>query len=90
MTTTRLELTWPAEDKFLLVPKEDSAKPGWVERDHSAASVVRLAGFGVVGNVRAFDAAHETWAYLLAPESASSNAGLDNLAGHHSWERQVE
>jgi len=34
---------WPGKDKFLLVPKDESGKPVWVERDHPAASEVRLA-----------------------------------------------
>lgn len=41
----RLELTWPNKDKFLLVPKDDNGKPVWVERDHPAASEVRLTDF---------------------------------------------
>lgn len=52
MTAARLELTWPGKDKFLLVPKDESGKPVWVERDHPAASEVRLADFtGGVGDV---------------------------------------
>lgn len=48
----RLELTWPGKDKFLLLPKDDSGKPVWVERDHPSASEVRLADFtGAVGEV---------------------------------------
>lgn len=48
----RLELTWPGKDKFLLLPKDDDGKPLWVERDHPAASEVRLADFtGAVGEV---------------------------------------
>lgn len=38
----RLELVWPGKDKFLLVPKDDSGKPVWVEPDHPAAREVRL------------------------------------------------
>ncbi|MFZ1666991.1 MAG: hypothetical protein WAU08_16420 [Flavobacteriales bacterium] len=35
-----------------LVPKDDTGKPVWVERDHPAASEVRLADFtGSVGDV---------------------------------------
>ena len=41
----RLELTWPNKDKFLLVPKDETGKPVWVERDHPAASEVRLTNF---------------------------------------------
>jgi adenine-specific DNA-methyltransferase len=41
----RLELTWPNKDKFLLVPKDETGKPVWVERDHPAASEVRLTDF---------------------------------------------
>lgn len=52
MTSARLELTWPGKDKFLLVPKDENGKPVWVERDHPAASEVRLADFtGAVGDV---------------------------------------
>ena len=52
MTTARLELVWPGKDKFLLVPKDETGKPIWVERDHPAASEVRLADFvGMVGEV---------------------------------------
>ncbi len=52
MTTARLELVWPGKDKFLLVPKDETGKPIWVERDHPAASEVRLADFdGFVGEV---------------------------------------
>lgn len=39
----RLELTWPNKDKFLLVPKDETGKPVWVERDHPAAAEVRLS-----------------------------------------------
>jgi len=43
---------WPGKDKFLLVPKDTDGKPVWVERDHPAASEVRLADFnGAVGDV---------------------------------------
>jgi len=52
MNAPRLELVWPGKDKFLLVPKDETGKPVWVERDHPAASEVRLADFtGVVGKV---------------------------------------
>lgn len=52
MTEARLELVWPGKDKFLLVPKDTDGKPVWVERDHPAASEVRLADFtDVVGDV---------------------------------------
>lgn len=48
----RLELTWPNKDKFLLAPKDDAGKPVWVERDHPAASEVRLSDFtDAVGEV---------------------------------------
>jgi adenine-specific DNA-methyltransferase len=43
--TSRLELTWPNKDKFLLVPKDDAGKPVWVEPDHPAAREVRLSDF---------------------------------------------
>jgi len=50
--TARLELVWPGKDKFLLVPKDESGKPVWVERDHPAASEVRLTDVtGSVGEV---------------------------------------
>lgn len=45
-------LVWPGKDKFLLVPKDESGKPVWVERDHPAASEVRLTDVtGSVGEV---------------------------------------
>ena len=47
--TARLELVWPGKDKFLLVPKDVDGKPVWVERDHPAASEVRLTD--VTGSV---------------------------------------
>ncbi|CAB4581161.1 unannotated protein [freshwater metagenome] len=45
MVTQRLELVWPGKDKFLLVPKDESGKPVWVEPDHPAAREVRLSDF---------------------------------------------
>jgi len=52
VTKARLELVWPGKDKFMLVPKDAHGKPVWVERDHPAASEVRLADFtGIVGDV---------------------------------------
>ena len=52
MTGSRLELLWPGKDKFLLVPKDEAGKPVWVERDHPAASEVRLSDFtGTIGEV---------------------------------------
>jgi len=49
---TRLELTWPKKDKFLLSPKNENGKPVWVERTHPAASEVRLVDFtGSCGDV---------------------------------------
>jgi adenine-specific DNA-methyltransferase len=36
---------WPGKDKFLLVPKDDTGKPIWVEPDHPAAREVRLTDF---------------------------------------------
>lgn len=42
---SRLELTWPGKDKFLLTPKDEQGKPVWVARSHPAASEVRLASF---------------------------------------------
>ncbi|MEV4455338.1 site-specific DNA-methyltransferase [Microbispora sp. NPDC049633] len=48
----RLELTWPQKDRFLLIPRDDSGKPVWVDRDHPSASEVRLADFtGSYGQV---------------------------------------
>jgi len=41
----RLELIWPNKDKFLLVPRDESGKPVWVEPDHPAAREVRLTDF---------------------------------------------
>lgn len=41
----RLELHWPNKDKFLLLPKDASGKPVWVETDHPAAREVRLSDF---------------------------------------------
>jgi adenine-specific DNA-methyltransferase len=43
--SARLELVWPGKDKFLLVPKDESGKPVWVEPDHPAAREVRLTDF---------------------------------------------
>ncbi|MGL4297700.1 MAG: site-specific DNA-methyltransferase [Candidatus Neomicrothrix subdominans] len=52
MSEGRLELVWPGKDKFLLVPKDADGRPVWVDRDHPAASEVRLADFtGAVGDV---------------------------------------
>ena len=52
MPSARLELTWPNKDKFLLVPKDTDGKPVWVERDHPAASEVRIHDFdSAVGQV---------------------------------------
>ena len=42
---TRLELTWPGKDKFLLTPRDTEGKPQWVERTHPAAHEVHLANF---------------------------------------------
>jgi len=42
---TRLELTWPNKDKFLLTPRDAEGKPEWVERTHPAANEVRLTDF---------------------------------------------
>lgn len=48
----RLELVWPGKDKFLLVPRDEKGRPVWVDRDHPAASEVRLADItGSVGEV---------------------------------------
>lgn len=41
----RLELTWPNKGGFLLVPRDEAGKPVWVDREHPAASEVRLADF---------------------------------------------
>jgi adenine-specific DNA-methyltransferase len=43
----RLELVWPGKDKFLLVPKDKSGQPVWVEPGHPAAREVRLTDFTV-------------------------------------------
>ncbi|MDE2281176.1 MAG: site-specific DNA-methyltransferase [Actinomycetales bacterium] len=54
MTKTKLELTWPNKDQFLLVPKDEDGKPVWVSRDHPAAHEVRLtrelASVGEIGS----------------------------------------
>lgn len=42
----RLELVWPGKDEFLLVPSDDEGKPVWVDRNHPAASEVRLVSEG--------------------------------------------
>jgi adenine-specific DNA-methyltransferase len=42
VTKTKLELTWPNKDQFLLVSKDEDGKPVWVSRDHPAAHEVRL------------------------------------------------
>lgn len=42
---TRLELTWPNKDRFLLVPKDDDGRPLWVDQDHPAAAEVRVSDF---------------------------------------------
>lgn len=53
---TRLELTWPGKDKFLLTPRDADGKPQWVERTHPAAHEVRLADFtGQFGEVNDAD-----------------------------------
>jgi len=50
VSRARLELVWPGKDQFLLIPKDDNGKPVWVDRDHPAASEVRVADFvGTVG-----------------------------------------
>lgn len=60
MSEVRLELVWPGKDKFLLVPKDEAGRPVWVERDHPAASEVRLADFTGVMSVGSptFDLEH--------------------------------
>jgi adenine-specific DNA-methyltransferase len=56
MPGARLELTWPNKDKFLLVPKDETGKPVWVDRGHPAASEVRITDFtDAVGDVNADD-----------------------------------
>lgn len=42
---TRLELTWPNKDKFLLMPRDAGGQPVWVETTHPASSEVRLSTF---------------------------------------------
>lgn len=50
----RLALTWPRKERFLLTPRDEAGKPLWVDRDHPAASEVRLSDFtGAVGEVTA-------------------------------------
>jgi adenine-specific DNA-methyltransferase len=41
----RLELVWPGKDQFLLIPKDGTGKPVWVDTDHPAAREVRLTDF---------------------------------------------
>lgn len=56
MSAVRLELVWPNKDKFLLVPKDESGRPVWVERDHPAASEVRISDFtGAFGDTNEND-----------------------------------
>lgn len=53
---TRLELTWPDKDRFLLVPKDDEGKPVWVDREHPAAAEVRVSDFtDAIGDVNETD-----------------------------------
>jgi adenine-specific DNA-methyltransferase len=53
---TRLELTWPNKERFLLVPKDNDGKPVWVDRDHPAAAEVRVSDFtAAVGQVNETD-----------------------------------
>lgn len=53
---TRLELVWPNKDRFLLVPKDEEGKPVWVDRDHPAASEVRVSDLtATVGDVDGHD-----------------------------------
>lgn len=42
---TRLQLTWPGRDQFLLVPRDEHGKPVWVPREHPAAAEVRTTDF---------------------------------------------
>lgn len=42
---TRLELTWPNKDRFLLVPKDENGRPLWVDMEHPAAAEVRVSEF---------------------------------------------
>lgn len=54
--STRLELVWPNKDNFLLVPRDETGKPVWVEPTHPAASEVRLSSFtGAIGTVNDAD-----------------------------------
>lgn len=46
MDPVRLELTWPNKERFLLVPRDETGKPIWVDRDHPAAHEVRVADLG--------------------------------------------
>lgn len=53
---TRLELTWPNKDRFLLSPKDGEGKPLWVGRDHPAAAEVRVSEFSAaIGDVNQVD-----------------------------------
>jgi adenine-specific DNA-methyltransferase len=53
---TRLELTWPGKDQFLLVPRDETGKPVWVPREHPAAAEVRTTEFvGEFGEVNPAD-----------------------------------
>ncbi|GHJ60872.1 site-specific DNA-methyltransferase [Nocardioides sp. OK12] len=41
----RLELTWSGKDRHLVSPSDASGRPVWVDRDHPAATEVRLTEF---------------------------------------------
>lgn len=56
MPGPRLELVWPGKEQFLLIPKDESGKPVWVDRAHPAASEVRLTDF--IASVGDVDNAH--------------------------------
>jgi adenine-specific DNA-methyltransferase len=49
---SRLELTWPNKDKYLLSPSGDNGEPVWVERDDPRATTIPHATFtDTVGDV---------------------------------------
>ncbi len=71
----RLVLTWPGKDKFLLLPKDENGRPVRVERDHPAASEVRLTDF--VASCRDVD---ETNSFDTA---ASGGEDVGSLTARH-------
>jgi hypothetical protein len=76
--TARLELVWPVKDKFLLVHEDEQSKPVWVEREHPAASEVRLTdATGTVGDVP-----EDPY-----PRTSSSPATAGAYLSHHTRSR---